>query len=258
MAQRERSSGGTATIDARVATRPATEEAPDEVDQAVRTLDVDVWQREEIRPSRPARRSTPRGKAAERSYCPKVSIVMATYRRQHAIYRTVAKIVAQSYPNWELIVVDNARSGDYRFDDPRIQVYRHAARASASYARNEGVRYATGELVVFFDDDDDMFPNYLERIVAAFQENPTAKMVRCGMYRSDGQLNFTYATPECCLRRQFATPTWSPAGRLDQRYFSEIIDANGWSESEGDIVLVPELLLRARADKRGGLRSGRP
>jgi glycosyltransferase involved in cell wall biosynthesis len=183
---------------------------------------------------------------------------MATYRRQHTIFRTVAKIVAQSYPNWELIVIDNARSGDYHFDDPRIQVYRHAARASASYARNEGVRYATGDLLLFFDDDDDMFPNYLERFVTAFRENPNAKMVRCGMYRWDGQLNFTYATPECCLRREFVTPTWSAVGRHDQRYFSEIIDANGWSESDGDIVLIPELLLRAHSDKRGGLRSGRP
>jgi glycosyltransferase involved in cell wall biosynthesis len=182
---------------------------------------------------------------------------MPTYRRQHTIHRTVAKIIAQSYSNWELIVVDNARSGDYRFADPRIQVYRHAARASASYARNEGVRYATGELVLFFDDDDDMFPNYLERIVAAFRENPSAKMVRCGMHHSDGQLHFTYATPECCLRRQFATPTWSNVGHQGQRYFSEIVSANGWSESDGDIVLVPELLLRANANKRGGLRSGR-
>jgi glycosyltransferase involved in cell wall biosynthesis len=182
---------------------------------------------------------------------------MATYRRQHTIFRTVNRIVAQSYPHWELIVIDNARSGDYRFDDPRIQVYRHAARASASYARNEGIRYATGDLLLFFDDDDDMFPTYLESFVSAFREHPEAKMARCGMDRRDERESFAFATPECCLRREFVTPTWGNVGRQDQAYFSSIVNANGWSEDDGDIVVIPELLCRANSERRGGLRSGR-
>jgi glycosyltransferase involved in cell wall biosynthesis len=188
---------------------------------------------------------------------PTISIVMPTYRRPHTINRTVAKIRAQSYPNWELIVVNNARAGDYSFQDRRIRGYRHAAHASASYARNEGLRYVTGDLVCFFDDDDDMFPTYLERIVRAFQEHPKANMVRCGMYRGDGQINFTLATPVCCLRREFVTPTWEAVGRQDVQYYQGIIENHGWSEDRGDIVLVPEILVRARSDARGGLRGGR-
>jgi glycosyltransferase involved in cell wall biosynthesis len=191
------------------------------------------------------------------SFQPTVSIVMATYRRPHTINRTVARIRSQTYSNWELIVVNNARAGDYHFGDRRIRVYRHAAHASASYARNEGLRYVTGDLVTFFDDDDDMFPTYLERLVRAFREHPDASMVRCGMYRGDGQLNFTLATPVCCLRREFATPTWQAVGRQDLQYYQGIIDHHGWSEDRGDIVLVPEILVRARSDARGGLRGGR-
>jgi glycosyltransferase involved in cell wall biosynthesis len=188
---------------------------------------------------------------------PTISIVMPTYRRPHTINRTVAQIRAQSYPNWELIVVNNARAGDYSFQDRRIRGYRHAAHASASYARNEGLRYVTGDLVCFFDDDDDMFPTYLERIVRAFREHPEANMVRCGMYRGDGQINFTLATPVCCLRREFVTPTWEAVGRQDLQYYQGIIENHGWSEDRGDIVLVPEILVRARSDARGGLRGGR-
>ena len=188
---------------------------------------------------------------------PTVSIVMATYRRPHTINRTVAQIRAQSYQDWELIVVNNARAGDYSFQDKRIKGYRHAAHASASYARNEGLRYVTGDLVCFFDDDDDMFPTYLERIVRAFHEHPEANMVRCGMYRGDGQINFTFATPVCCMRRQYATPTWQAVGRQDLQYYTGIVETNGWSEDHGDIVLVPEILVRARSDPRGGLRGGR-
>lgn len=188
---------------------------------------------------------------------PTISIVMATYRRPHTINRTVNQIRAQSFKDWELIVVNNARAGDYTFQDKRIRGFRHAAHASASYARNEGLRYVTGDLVCFFDDDDDMYPTYLERIVRAFEEHPAASMVRCGMYRGDGQINFTFATPVCCLRSEYATPTWQAVGRQDLQYYNGIVEANGWTEERGDIVLVPEILVRARSDPRGGLRGGR-
>jgi glycosyltransferase involved in cell wall biosynthesis len=169
----------------------------------------------------------------------------------------VKLIRAQTYPAWELIVVNNARAGDYQFADRRIRGYRHAAHASASYARNEGLRYVTGDLVCFFDDDDDMFPTYLERIVRAFQEHPEASMVRFGRYRDNGEVDFTYATPVCALRRERATPTWQPVSHQDERYYQEIVEANGWSEEHGDIVVLPDVLVRARCSPRGGLRGGR-
>lgn len=189
---------------------------------------------------------------------PKISIIMPTYRRRHTILSTVETIQLQTYTNWELIIVDNAGDGNYSFDDERIRVYRHAEKASASFARNRGLRYARGDLVCFFDDDDHMFPSYLERIVEAFERNPQAKMVRCGMYVAGNRVNYSYATPECCLRREFATPTWLNDGPAqDQNYFRRIIAKQRWSEATGDIVMVDEVLCRANAHPRGGLRSGR-
>ncbi|HZI48954.1 MAG TPA: glycosyltransferase family 2 protein, partial [Pyrinomonadaceae bacterium] len=188
----------------------------------------------------------------------KVSIIMPTYRRSHTLYRTVRSIQRQSYSNWELIIIDNEGTAGYRFDDPRISVRAHAEWTSASYARNQGLSYATGDLVCFFDDDDDMFPEYLEKFVNVFATNPQVKMVRCGMIVSAGQTNFSYATPECCLRREFATPTWaSHTSSHDQLYFRNIIATCGWSESNGDIINLPEPLCRANCDPHGGLRSGR-
>jgi SAM-dependent methyltransferase len=186
-----------------------------------------------------------------------VSIIMPTYRRSHTLYRTVQKIRAQTYRNWELIIIDNEGTADYGFNDPRISVHVHAERPSASYARNQGLLYATGDLVCFFDDDDDMFPEYLEKLVGAFEANPTAKMVRCGMMVSARQMNLSYATPECCLRREFATATWANHSSHDQVYFKNIISARGWSESQGDIITLNEALCQANCDPMGGLRSGR-
>ncbi|MBF8296091.1 MAG: glycosyltransferase [Bacteroidetes bacterium] len=186
----------------------------------------------------------------------KLSIVMPTYRRQHTIIRTIRQIQAQTYRNWELIIIDNSGDGGYFFNDPRIKVVPNAQRASASLARNKGLELATGDLICYFDDDDDMFPTYLARFVDTFEGHAGAKMVRCGMEAS-GRPNFTFATPECCLRRNYATPTWEDGGSAqDQRYFTRIVRSNGWTEAGGDIVVLQEVLCRANADRQGGLRSG--
>ncbi len=199
----------------------------------------------------------PRG-ASSRESRPKISIVMSTYRRCHTILRTLETIRAQTYTNWELIVVDNAGDGGYSFADPRIRVYGHSERASASYGRNRGLQHVTGDFVCFFDDDDDMFPTYLERFEAAFRANPRAKMARCGMLVPTGRTDFSHATPECCLRREYATPTWHDRDWLqDQCYFGGIVAANQWSEDRGDIFVIHEPLCRANGDPLGGLRSGR-
>jgi len=207
-------------------------------------------------PQRPA--IVARGRSRPFRKALRVSIVMATFHRGHTLPRTVRTIQEQTYRNWELIIINNAANGSCQFDDPRIRVYEHCERISASYARNRGLSYARGDIVCFFDDDDDMFPRYLERIVQAFDANPAARMVRCGMIVSDGTTNFSFATPECCLRREFATASWSDRDSgQDQLYFRQIVDANGWCEESGEIVLLREALCRANADPRGGLREGR-
>jgi glycosyltransferase involved in cell wall biosynthesis len=156
-----------------------------------------------------------------------------------------------------LILVDNAGDLTARFDDPRIKVFRHADRASASYARNRGVEHAEGELVCFFDDDDVMFPDYLESFITALREHPQSSMVRCGMQVGERE-NYSFATPECCLRREFATPTWDDQGPCqDQRYFKRIVAQNRWQEKRGDIVVIRRTLCRALRAPAGGLRSGK-
>jgi glycosyltransferase involved in cell wall biosynthesis len=187
---------------------------------------------------------------------PRISIVMPTYYRLHTLLGAVAGLRAQTYPNWELVLVDNAGDCNYFFADPRIRVLADAGRRGAAYARNSGVLRATGDFVCFFEDDDFMFPRYLERFVSAFQANPEVGMVRCGMRKPNGWDNFSYATPECCLRRNFATPTWTPEHGHDQIYFRTIAEKNGWSVENGGIRVIGEVLCAAGFDLRGGLRRG--
>jgi len=188
----------------------------------------------------------------------KFSIIMPTRHRSHSLVRTVNLIKAQTYNNWELIIIDNAGDVKNSFKDPRIRVYCHNTKTSASFARNQGIQYATGDLICFFDDDDDMYASYLERFASTFKKNSNVKMVRCGMSLSKSRKNYSYATPECCLRRKFATPTWDNKGPAqDQRYFRNIVKINGWSLENGDIIILREILCRANRNPRGGLRSGK-
>lgn len=194
---------------------------------------------------------------AER-YPLKFSIIMPTYRRPHTLFRTIRSVLNQTYPRWELIIVDNAGGNAYQFADPRITVREHPEQTGASYARNQGLQYATGDLICFFDDDDDMYPGYLERFAKAFQAHPEVKMVRCGMHVSNGTVNRSYATPECCIRKQFVTPSWRGYNdQHDQVYFKSLVRRYGWSEQKGDILSIADALCKANSDPIGGLRGGR-
>ena len=103
-----------------------------------------------------------------------------------------------------------------------------------------------------------MFPTYLQQFVDAFHAHPRAKMVRCGMIVSDGRVDYSFATPEICLRREFVTPTWRNDGPAqDQLYFKRIVAGYGWTAAPPDVVTVSAALCRANSDPRGGLRAGR-
>jgi hypothetical protein len=191
------------------------------------------------------------------SATPKFSIVLPTFRRAASLWKTVERIKAQTYTNWELIIIDNAGDVTEDFRDSRIQIHVHADRPSSSLARNAGLQYATGDYVCFFDDDDDMFPNYLQSFADAFAARPEARMVRCGIVLSDGRAVYAHCTPENCLRREYATPTWDNWGTgQDRRYFNRILETNGWTLTSGHVHVTREVLCRSNDDPAGGHREG--
>ncbi|QEH38557.1 UDP-Glc:alpha-D-GlcNAc-diphosphoundecaprenol beta-1,3-glucosyltransferase WfgD [Aquisphaera giovannonii] len=184
----------------------------------------------------------------------KVSIIMPTYRRPHTIGQAIGSVLAQTHADWELIVSDNAGDG-YRFDDPRIVVLDSRGVASAAYARNRAIPLATGDLVSFLDDDDELDPTYLETLAGEFRSRPALQMVKCQMIRR-GELNETYGTPTVLVRRPLATPSWEPMWRQDRSYFQAIIDRHGLSEAAGTLAILPRALCRSGVDPTGGLRAG--
>lgn len=121
--------------------------------------------------------------AAERSVMrplasdePKVSVIVPIYGAEKWIKATVASVLAQTYKNFELLLVDDGspdRSIEIceSFDDPRIRIIRQENRGLPG-ARNTGIRHATGELLAFLDADDLWRSDKLEKHVAHFQQRP--------------------------------------------------------------------------------------
>ena len=107
---------------------------------------------------------------------PAISIVLATRNRSALLRRAIASVVAQSYPHWELLVVNDGSTDDTgsiveAFGDERIRII-DGAGAGAGHARNLGLAAASGPIVTFLDDDNLMAPGWLRAVALAFEERP--------------------------------------------------------------------------------------
>ena len=99
-----------------------------------------------------------------------VSIIIPTYNRSHFIGETLDSVLAQTYQNWECIVVDDG-STDYTEElvefyckkDDRIKFYKRPTEKpkGANTCRNYGFDLSTGEFINWFDSDDLMLENFL-------------------------------------------------------------------------------------------------
>jgi glycosyltransferase involved in cell wall biosynthesis len=107
---------------------------------------------------------------------PKVSIILPTYNRADTILRAIKSAQAQTFADWELIVVDDGSEDDTAALitnlDPRLTVIRQENRGMTE-ARNAAIRAAKGAYFAFLDSDDEFLPHHLELCVAfldAFKE----------------------------------------------------------------------------------------
>ena len=101
---------------------------------------------------------------------PRVSVVITTYNRASLLPRAVDSVLAQTYEDYELVIVDDCSTDDTpevmrTFADSRIRAIRHADNMGQSAAVNTGIRLARGEYIAFLDDDDEWVDQKLQRQV---------------------------------------------------------------------------------------------
>ncbi len=102
---------------------------------------------------------------------PKVSVIVPTYNRPERLRTALASLAAQTYQDFEVIVVNDAGCdvGDFIAacaDRHRITTICHDRNRGLAAARNSGLRVAKGTYVAYLDDDDRYLPNHLETLVA--------------------------------------------------------------------------------------------
>lgn len=103
---------------------------------------------------------------------PPVTVVIPCFRQAHYLKECIASVVAQTYENWKVIVVDD-ESPDHDqmqrvidgFNEPRIRIIRHEKNGGLAAARNTGIEESGTELVLPLDSDDKIEPDCLESMV---------------------------------------------------------------------------------------------
>jgi len=119
---------------------------------------------------------------------PLVSVIMPAYNAAPFIAAAIDSVLAQTYTQFELIVVDDGSTDEtahivHSYGRRVRYIFQQNARQAA--ARNCGLRQASGELCAFIDADDIWLPEKLEKQVAFFKQHPEVGLVYCSMQMID-------------------------------------------------------------------------
>lgn len=105
-----------------------------------------------------------------------VSIITPSYNTAKFINQTIDCVLAQTYTNWEMIIVDDCSTDDTdavvaSYTDPRIRYLKNEKNSGAAVSRNRALAEAKGKWIAFLDSDDLWEPTKLEKQVAFMEKN---------------------------------------------------------------------------------------
>lgn len=180
---------------------------------------------------------------------PKVSVIVPVYEVGDYVERCVKSVLAQTYENFELVLIDDG-SSDYsgqvcdRFADAdeRIVVI-HTANSGQGNARNIGLEVASGDYIVFVDSDDYVHKDYLS-IMFFLKEKTNAGIVQTRLKITDStDLDTTYNINELSYFELNGTQApntlkykVSPCGKLYEKRIFDDIRFGRWTVNEDDAV----------------------
>lgn len=114
-----------------------------------------------------------------------VSIITPLYNSERFVGQTIESVLAQTYPHWEMIIVNDGskdKGADvvrrYAAKDERIKLFEQPNGGCAS-ARNHGLREAQGRYYTFLDSDDYWDPTFLEEQIRFMEEKNAAIVTSC-------------------------------------------------------------------------------
>ncbi len=110
------------------------------------------------------------------SLSPLISVVISTYNHEYFLREALQSVCAQTFTDWEAIVVNNYSEDDTiavveSFADPRIRLENFRNNGVIGASRNRGIALAQGRFVAFLDSDDTWYPEKLARCMECFKDD---------------------------------------------------------------------------------------
>jgi glycosyltransferase involved in cell wall biosynthesis len=123
------------------------------------------------------------------------SVVIPLYNGELTIERAINSVLKQSYPQFEIVVVDDGSTDSsssklLNIKDPRLRVIKQKNRG-VSAARNKGIAEARNEWIAFLDADDEWLPDFLVVIVALMKKYPACTVLSTGYFNCSSVGSYT-------------------------------------------------------------------
>ena len=172
-----------------------------------------------------------------------VSVIIPTYNRENVIIRAIESVLRQTYPYFELLIIDDGstdrtRQAVEQIGDERIQYISLQQNGGAAHARNIGIQEARYDYIAFLDSDDEWLPEKLELQMDVMLHSPEKfDAVYCRM---------DSASRETGERIVYPFLEWK-AEELEGMLFDKILRQN--------LIPMPAFLVRRECiEKVGGLK----
>ncbi|OGF55346.1 MAG: hypothetical protein A2Z21_07745 [Candidatus Fraserbacteria bacterium RBG_16_55_9] len=180
-----------------------------------------------------------------------MSVVLPAFNEEGYIRRSVDSILSQTFPDFELILLDDGSTDDtwkimQSYQDSRIRMIQ-LGRVGFTKALNYGLRISRGDYIARMDADDESLPKRLERQVEFLDSQPTVSIVGTTYYRHDGLRNERYVRcfPQHDQDIRRALGLYIPICHGSVMFRKVVIEkVGGYNESLSDLEDL-ELWLRA-------------
>jgi len=152
---------------------------------------------------------------------PLVTVLTPTYNHAHYLGRVIESLLAQTYPNWEMMIIDDG-STDHTaqlvrsFNDPRIRYHYQANKGVTRLAEtlNVGLSMTSGELVTAFMSDDIWPPDRLERQVPVFEDTRVVLSFARGIIIDENEVELSEFPLPAFARAELNRPVGSVLNSL--------------------------------------------
>lgn len=138
-----------------------------------------------------------------------VSIIMPSYNTAAYIAESIRSVLAQTYPDWELIIVDDCSTDDTDavvapfLSDARIRYLKNDVNSGAAVSRNRALREAKGKWIAFLDSDDLWHPEKLEKQIGFMKKYGYKFTYTDYQIQLNGSwLSYIYTGPDIVNRRK--------------------------------------------------------